>query len=58
MAEIAVKIEGMSCGHCVMNTNKSLDALDGVISSEVGMGVLQYSTKTLCSPWLILRRLK
>lgn len=38
MAEMNLKIEGMSCGHCVMAVKKALDNLDGVISSEVAIG--------------------
>lgn len=38
MAEINLKIEGMSCGHCVMAVKKALDNLNGVASSEVAIG--------------------
>ncbi|MBI4824857.1 MAG: heavy-metal-associated domain-containing protein [Nitrospirae bacterium] len=38
MAEINLKIEGMSCGHCVMAVKKALDNLAGVTSSEVAIG--------------------
>jgi copper chaperone len=38
MAEISLKIEGMSCQHCVMRVKKALDAVDGVVSSEVEIG--------------------
>jgi len=27
---ITLNVEGMSCGHCVANVKKSLEALDGV----------------------------
>jgi copper chaperone len=38
MAEITLKIEGMSCQHCVMNVKKALDGIDGVNSSNVAVG--------------------
>lgn len=38
MAETTLKIGGMSCQHCVMTVKKSLDALEGVSSSEVSIG--------------------
>ncbi len=38
MAETILKIEGMSCGHCVMAVKKAIDNLDGVTSSEVAIG--------------------
>ncbi|MDO8283351.1 MAG: cation transporter [Thermodesulfovibrionia bacterium] len=38
MAEVNLKIDGMSCGHCVMAVKKALDNLNGVTSSEVAIG--------------------
>lgn len=38
MAEMKIKILGMSCGHCVMRTQKSLDTLPGVTNAEVEVG--------------------
>jgi copper chaperone len=38
MAEITLKIEGMSCQHCVMSVKKAVDSIDGVSSSEVEIG--------------------
>ncbi|RMG73888.1 MAG: copper chaperone [Nitrospirae bacterium] len=38
MAEVSVKIEGMSCQHCVMRVKKAIDGVDGVNSSEVEIG--------------------
>ena len=38
MAEVTVKINGMSCQHCVAAVKKALDGLDGVDSSEVSVG--------------------
>jgi copper chaperone len=38
MSEITLKIEGMSCQHCVMNVKKAVDGVDGVNSSDVSVG--------------------
>jgi copper chaperone CopZ len=38
MSELTLKIEGMSCKHCVMNLKKALDSTDGVTSSAVAIG--------------------
>ena len=49
MAEITLKIEGMSCQHCVMNVKKEVDGIEGVSSSSVVIGsarVVYDSAKT------------
>lgn len=33
-----LKIEGMSCGHCVKSVQKALDAVPGVTSAKVSVG--------------------
>jgi copper chaperone len=38
MAEITLKIEGMSCKHCVMRVKKAVDGLGGVTKSDVNVG--------------------
>jgi len=38
MAETTVKIEGMSCQHCVMAVNKALGGVPGVVESAVRIG--------------------
>lgn len=38
MAETTVKIEGMSCQHCVGRVRQALEALDGVKEVEVDIG--------------------
>ncbi len=38
MKTITVKIEGMSCQHCVMRVKKTLDGLTGVTKSDVEVG--------------------
>ncbi len=44
MAEERLKIEGMSCQHCVMAVRKALSAVAGVDSSdvEIGSAVVKY----------------
>lgn len=37
MANIVLKIEGMSCMHCVGRVDKALKALEGVQSVEVSL---------------------
>ncbi|SCM81188.1 Copper chaperone CopZ [uncultured Sporomusa sp.] len=36
-AEIVLKIEGMSCGHCKMSVEKALQAIPGVVSASVDL---------------------
>ena len=38
MAEVIMKIDGMSCQHCVAAVKKAVDAIDGVSSSTVEVG--------------------
>ncbi len=38
MAEETIKIEGMSCQHCVMRVKKAIDGVEGVNSSDVSVG--------------------
>ena len=38
MTEITLKIDGMSCQHCVMSVKKAVNAVDGVTSSDVSIG--------------------
>jgi copper chaperone len=38
MAETTLKVEGMSCQHCVMSVMKAIDSVEGVKSSEVSVG--------------------
>lgn len=41
MAETTLKIEGMSCQHCVMRVKKAVEGLGGVSKSEVNVGSAQ-----------------
>lgn len=38
MQHLALKIDGMSCGHCVARVEKALSKLEGVHVSRVGVG--------------------
>ncbi len=38
MREIVIRIEGMSCEHCVMQVRKALETLGGIRDSEVSLG--------------------
>ena len=38
MTEVNLKIEGMSCQHCVTRVKKAIDALPGISGAEVGIG--------------------
>jgi copper chaperone len=38
MAETTLKIDGMSCQHCVMRVKKAIDAVAGVTKSDVAVG--------------------
>lgn len=38
MKEAKMKIEGMSCMHCVMRVKQAIDALDGVSDCDVQVG--------------------
>ncbi|KPK02530.1 MAG: hypothetical protein AMK71_01910 [Nitrospira bacterium SG8_35_4] len=38
MAEITLKIEGMSCQHCVKSVQQALDRIEGVRSAAVSIG--------------------
>jgi copper chaperone len=38
MSEITLRIDGMSCGHCVMSVKKAIDGVEGVSTSDVEVG--------------------
>ncbi len=38
MAESIIKIEGMSCQHCVMAVKKALGGVPAIIESDVSIG--------------------
>ena len=41
MAEISLKIDGMSCQHCVASVKKAVDGVEGVSSSDITVGAAQ-----------------
>lgn len=43
MTTKSLKIEGMSCHHCVMALRKSFEMLDGVANAEVEVGMADVS---------------
>jgi len=47
MSDITLKIEGMSCQHCVMRVTKAIDAVQGVSKAEVviGQAVVSFDEK-------------
>ena len=38
MSRTTLKIDGMSCGHCVAGVKKALEGLDGVTVENVAVG--------------------
>ena len=38
MAEATIKVEGMSCGHCVMRVKKAVETLTGISGADVSIG--------------------
>jgi copper chaperone len=38
MSEITLKIDGMTCQHCVMSVKKVIDGIAGVNSSDISVG--------------------
>ena len=41
MQRVSLKIEGMSCQHCVMRVKKAVDLLPGVSQAEGGVGTAE-----------------
>lgn len=41
MKEASIRVEGMSCQHCVMRVKKALDSLSGIINSDVQIGLVK-----------------
>jgi copper chaperone len=38
MADVTIKIEGMSCEHCVMRVKKAFETLGGITGLDVKIG--------------------
>ncbi|HKZ40399.1 MAG TPA: cation transporter [Candidatus Hodarchaeales archaeon] len=51
-----LKIEGMSCGHCVMSVKKQLDKIAGVVVDDVQIGTakIQYDETKVTEQTLAL----
>lgn len=43
MKEALIKVDGMSCQHCVMRIKKAVDSLDGIVNSDVQIGLVKVS---------------
>lgn len=43
MANVTLKIQGMSCGHCVGSVNKALKDLPGLADLDVKIGSASFS---------------
>lgn len=41
MTDITIKVEGMSCMHCVMRVKKAVESLKGIQSSDVQIGLVK-----------------
>nr|WP_048125117.1 copper ion binding protein [Methanosarcina lacustris] len=37
MTQETIKVEGMSCGHCVMRVKKAIEGLEGVTKVDVSL---------------------
>lgn len=44
MKKIELKIEGMTCNHCVMQVTKAIKTIDGVrvVDVQIGKAILEY----------------
>ena len=43
MVDMTMQIDGMSCGHCVAQVRKALEALEGVDVQQVAVGTATVS---------------
>lgn len=43
MKEAIIKVDGMSCQHCVARVKKAIDNLKGIINSDVQIGLVRVS---------------
>ncbi len=41
MTDITIKVEGMTCMHCVMRVKKAVESVRGVQSSDVQIGTVK-----------------
>lgn len=55
-----IKIEGMSCNHCVMAVTKALQSIDGIENIKVSLekGEAQFDEKKSVDPAVITAKIK
>lgn len=47
MHEREIRVEGMTCQHCVMAVQKALDGVPGIVVKVVRVGAVVYATDDL-----------
>ena len=55
MEHLAIKIDGMSCGHCVARVEKTLKQLDGVHVNRVEVGAADVTYDPAKTPFAKIR---
>jgi copper chaperone CopZ len=55
MEPLALKIDGMSCGHCVARVEKALKKLDGVVVVRVEVGAAELAYDPAKTPFARIR---
>jgi copper chaperone len=56
MQHLTLKIDGMSCGHCVARVEKTLSKLDGVFPSRVEVGSAEVDYDSTRTPFERIRQ--
>ena len=55
MEHLSIKIDGMSCGHCVARVEKALKKLDGVNVNRVEIGAADITYDPAKTPFARIR---
>jgi copper chaperone len=55
MEHLSIKIDGMSCGHCVARVEKALSRLDGVYARRVEVGSAEIDCDPDRTPFACIR---
>lgn len=55
MEHLRIKIDGMSCGHCVARVEKTLKKLDGVHVNRVEVGSADLTYDSAKAPFATIR---
>jgi copper chaperone CopZ len=55
MQRLTLKIDGMSCGHCVARVEKALSKLDGVVVHRVEVGAAEIAYDPARTPFARIR---